>query len=117
MAVIYVDEEAGSDLPEIQGTEAAPFKTLLEAYYRHGAESEYQVKKKDDEEGYKPAAKSALKKAVAYAAQQKKKAEAAAKRAEKDAQDEAARLAVLEEAKKLKITNDPSLPEPVAINL
>ncbi|KAH7200236.1 hypothetical protein DER44DRAFT_790009 [Fusarium oxysporum] len=117
MAVIYVDEEAGSDLPEIQGTEAAPFKTLLEAYHRHGAESEYQVKKKDDEEGYKPAAKSALKKAVAYAAQQKKKAEAAAKRAEKDAQDEAARLAVLEEAKKLKITNDPSLPEPVAINL
>ncbi|KAJ4259672.1 hypothetical protein NW762_007602 [Fusarium torreyae] len=116
MVVIYVDEEAGSDLPEIQGTEAAPFKSLLEAYYRHGAESEYQVKKKDDEE-YKPAAKSALKKAVNYAAQQKKKLEAAAKRAEKDAQDESARLAVLEEAKKIKITDDPSLPKPVSILL
>ncbi|KAM0249629.1 hypothetical protein ACHAP5_002755 [Fusarium lateritium] len=116
MAVIYVDEEAGSDLPEIQGTESAPFKSLLEAYFRHGAESEYQVKKKDDEE-YKPAAKSALKKAVAYATGQKKKQDAAAKRAEKDAQDETARLAVLEEAKKIKITNDPALPTPVSISL
>lgn len=116
MAVIYIDEEAGSDLPEVQGTESAPYKTIFEAFFRHGAESEYQVKKKDDEE-YKPAAKSALKKATSYAAQQKKKLEAAAKRAEKEAQEEAAREAVLEEAKKIKIVNDPSLPEPVRINL
>ncbi|KAJ4246102.1 hypothetical protein NW757_009556 [Fusarium falciforme] len=116
MAVIYIDEEAGSDLPEVQGTESAPYKTIFEAFFRHGAESEYQVKKKDDEE-YKPAAKSALKKATNYAAQQKKKLEAAAKRAEKEAQEEAAREAVLEEAKKIQIVNDPSLPEPVRINL
>lgn len=116
MAVIYIDEEAGSDLPEVQGTESAPYKTIFEAFFRHGAESEYQVKKKGDEE-YKPAAKSALKKATNYAAQQKKKLEAAAKRAEKEAQEEAAREAVLEEAKKIQIVNDPSLPEPVRINL
>ncbi|KAF4469532.1 asparaginyl-trna synthetase [Fusarium albosuccineum] len=116
MAVIYVDEQGGSDLPETQGTESSPFKSILEAFYRHGAETEYQVKKKDDEE-YKPAAKAALKKAANYAAQQKKKLEAAAKRAEKDAQEEAARLAVLEQAKKIQIVDDPALPTPVRINL
>ncbi|KAJ4308939.1 hypothetical protein N0V84_011795 [Fusarium piperis] len=116
MAVIYVDEEAGSDLLEVQGTESAPYKTILEAFLRHGPESDYRVKKEGDNE-YKPAAKSALKKAASYAAQQKKKLEAAAKRAEKEAQEEAAREAVLEEAKKIKIVNDPSLSEPVRINL
>ncbi|KAH6898970.1 hypothetical protein B0T10DRAFT_535437 [Thelonectria olida] len=116
MAVIFIDEEKGIDAPETAGTEAAPFKSLLEAFFHHGAETEYQVKKKDDDE-YKPAAKAALKKAVNYAAQQRKKLEAAAKRAEKEAQEEAARLAVLEEAKKLKIVDDPSLPAPVHIGL
>ncbi|KAI5466649.1 hypothetical protein BGZ63DRAFT_369169 [Mariannaea sp. PMI_226] len=116
MAVIYIDEEKGIDAPDTAGTEAAPFKSLLEAFFLHGPETEYQVKKKDDEE-YKPAAKSALKKAVAYAAGQRKKLEAAAKRAEKEAQEEAARLAVLEEAKKIKIVDDPALPEPVRISL
>lgn len=116
MAVIFIDEEIGVDARETAGTEAAPFKSLLEAFFHHGPDVEYQVKKKDDEE-YKPAAKAALKKATNYASQQHKKLEAAAKRAEKEAQEEAAREAVLEEAKKLKIVDDPSLPKPVRINL
>ncbi|CAH0057082.1 unnamed protein product [Clonostachys solani] len=116
MAVIYVDEEKGIDAQDTAGTEAAPFKSLPEAFYRHGAELEYQVKKAGEEE-FKPAAKAALKKAVNYVAQQKKKLEAAAKRAEKEAQEEAARAAVLEEAKNIKITDDPALPKPVSILL
>ncbi|RSL39411.1 hypothetical protein CEP54_016330 [Fusarium duplospermum] len=65
---------------------------ILEVFVLHGAVSEYQVKKKDGEE-YKPAAKSALKKATNYAAQQKKELEATGKRPEKETQEEARRAA------------------------
>ncbi|KAK3318324.1 hypothetical protein B0H66DRAFT_233172 [Apodospora peruviana] len=116
MAIIYVDEVKGSDGPETQGTEASPFQSVSVAYVQHGPDQEYRVKKKEDEE-YKPAAAAALKKAVKYAAQHKKKLEAAAARAEKEAQDKAAREAVLEKAKSLKISQDPTLPAPVRINL
>jgi asparaginyl-tRNA synthetase len=116
MAVFYIDEEKGSDAAGTAGTEAAPFKTLSQAFLEHGADSEYLVKKKDDEE-YKPAAKAALKKAVNFVATYRKKQEAAAARADKEAQEKAAREAVLEKAKELKITEDSSLPKPVRISL
>ncbi|KAJ9293998.1 hypothetical protein DTO271G3_7374 [Paecilomyces variotii] len=116
MAVIYIDEERGIDAPETQGTEAAPFKSLQEAYLVRGADNEYQVKKKGEEE-YKPAASSALKKAVKYADIQRKKREQAAKQAEKKADEEAAREAILEQAKNIKISEDESLPKAVLINI
>lgn len=116
MAVIYIDEVKGVDAPDTAGTEAAPFKSLLQAYLEHGADNEYKVKKQDDEE-YKPAAKAAMKKAVSYSEQQRKKREAAAKRAEKDAQDAAALQATLEAAKNIKISEDPALPKAVLIGL
>lgn len=116
MAVIYIDEERGVDSPETQGTEAAPFKSLSHAYLEHGADNEYKVKKKDDEE-WKPAAKAAMKKAVSYADQQRKKKEAAAKRADKDAADKAAVEAALEAAKNIKISEDPALPKATKINI
>ncbi|KAH7313710.1 hypothetical protein B0I35DRAFT_376218 [Stachybotrys elegans] len=116
MGVIFIDEEVGVDAPQTPGTEAAPFKSLTEAYLLHGADNEYKVKKKGEDE-YKDAAKSALKKAVSYADQQRKKKEAAAKRAEKDAQEQAAREAVLEEAKNIKISEDEALPAAVLIKL
>src|SRR4051812_32754479 len=117
MAVIYIDEEHGSDASGIQGTEAAPFKTLLQAFVEHGADVEYMVKKKDDEEGYKPAAKAGLKKTAKLAEAQRKKAAAAAERAEREAKDAAAREVVLEKAKDLKITEDASLPPAVSVGL
>jgi Aspartyl/asparaginyl-tRNA synthetases len=116
MAIIYIDEEKGTDVTETPGTEAAPFKSLQEAYLERGADNEYQVKKKGEEE-YKPAAKSALKKVVNYAEVQRKKREQAAKRAEKDAEEEAAREAILEQAKHIKISEDATLPEAVLINI
>ena len=115
MAVIYVDEEKGLDVPG-QGSESAPFKTVSVAYLENGADHEYKVKKKDDEE-FKPAAKAAMKKAVAYSDQQRKKREAAAKRAEKDAADQAALEATLEAAKNIKISEDPALPKAVSIKV
>jgi asparaginyl-tRNA synthetase len=116
MSPIYVDEEKGVDAPETAGTEAAPFASLQQAFLHHGATTEYQVKKKGEEE-YKPAAKAGLKKAAAYVEQQRKKQAAAASRAEREAQEEAAREAVLEQAKNIKISEDPSLPPAVLINI
>ena len=116
MAIIHIDEEKGSDSHETQGTDATPFKSLSQAYLEHGPDNEYKVKKKDEEE-YKPAAKSALKKAAHYADQQRKKRDAAAKRAEKEAQEKAALDAAIEQAKSIKITEDPTLPEAVLINI
>lgn len=117
MAVIYIDEEKGIDAHDTEGTEAAPFKSLPQAYVeRGGAANEYKVKKQGEDE-YKPAAKSALKKAVNFAEQQAKKRDAAAKRAEKEAQKEADFQAALAQAKNLKITEDPALPKAVLINI
>lgn len=117
MATIYIDEEKGSDAHDTPGTEAAPLKSLAHGYTEHGgAASTYLVKKAGELE-YKPAAKSALKKAANYAAAQAKKHDAAAKRAEKEAQQAADFAAALEQAKNLKITENPALPKPVLISI
>lgn len=113
---IYIDETKGVDAPDTPGTEAAPFKSLGEAFCIHGAETEYIVKKAGEDEA-KPAANAALKKAVKYAATQKKKKDAAAERAQKETQEEADRLAVLEAAKNISISEDPAAPEAVSLPL
>lgn len=110
--MIYVDEVGGSDSSATDGSEPSPFQSLAGAYLRFGTDHEYVVKKKDDEE-YKPAAKSALKKAASYVEVQRKKQAAALKRAEQEAEDQATLLATLEQAKQIKITEDTSLPEAV----
>ncbi|POR34706.1 Asparaginyl-trna synthetase [Tolypocladium paradoxum] len=116
MTVIYIDEEKGIDANDTPGTVASPFNSLSQAYLQHGPEKEYRVRKKDEGE-YKPAAKAGLKKAANYADTQRKKRAAAADRAEKEAQEEAAREAVLAQAKDIKIAEDPVLPQAVLINI
>ncbi|KAK5658913.1 hypothetical protein OQA88_1727 [Cercophora sp. LCS_1] len=116
MAVIYIDEVKGDDAGADRGTEAAPYKTLNQAFIDKGEDSDFQVKKAGEDE-YKPAAKSALKKAVNFKKQHEKKLEAAAQRAEREAQEAAAREAVLEKAKNIKISEDESLPPAVQIGL
>ena len=71
--------------------------------------------KKANEDEYKPASKSALKKATSYAAQQQRKAANAAKL---EAAQEAARQAALAQAKTIKIEGDPSLAvaRPICLN-
>jgi asparaginyl-tRNA synthetase len=93
-----VDEKAL--MRTTQGTEAAAFKSLSQAYLERGPDDEYQVKKKDEEE-YKPAAKPALKKAAGYADQQRKKRDSAVKRAEKEAHEKAALEAAIEQGKSI----------------
>ena len=122
MATIYIDEDVGKDETTQQGTEESPYKTLQFAYLQRPGETQYLTRKSQDAadeaaKEWKPAAKSALKKAVNYFEQQKKKAarelELVAER--KKVEDE--RNKVLEEAKSIVIEQDPSLPAPVRIQL
>lgn len=125
MDTFYIDEGKGVDSLTTAGDQTSPYKSLQFAYSTHAPEPgsgaaapQFLVRKADDEDPeFKPAAKAGLKKAAAYHDAQKKKAlkekELAAAR---EKQDEA-RRGVLEEAKKIKITEDPSLPKPVKIRL
>ncbi|TPX11577.1 uncharacterized protein E0L32_007788 [Thyridium curvatum] len=118
MATIHIDDKAGKDEPGQQGTPESPFKTLQFAYLQHPAQT-YLVaaEAEDGSKEWKPAAKSALKKATTYyETQQKKKAKEAELAAARQRQEEE-RKATLEAAKKIVIEQDPSLPEPITIKL
>ncbi|KAI8948603.1 hypothetical protein F4801DRAFT_556299 [Xylaria longipes] len=125
MATIYIDEEIGRDEPSQQGTETSPFKTLQFAYLQRPAEAQYLVRSPASDEDtdavdgkvWKPAAKSALKKAVNYYEQQKKKAAREQELAVRRKQEEDERNAVLLKAKEIVLEEDASLPAPVKIKL
>ena len=124
---IYIDEDVGRDDDAAIGTETAPFKTLAHAMIMHPGAS-YQTRKSEtgpvDENGdpairlqWKPPTKSALKKATNLAEQQKKKQAKAADLAIRDNAEAMKRQAILDEAKKVVLTEDTSLPKPVRIRL
>ncbi|KAF2972818.1 hypothetical protein GQX73_g695 [Xylaria multiplex] len=125
MATIYIDEEAGRDESTQLGSEAAPFKTLQFAYIQRPAEAQYLVRSPAsdadtdavDGKVWKPAAKSALKKAVNYYEQQKKKAAREQELTAKRLKEEEERNAVLLKAKEIKLEDDASLPAPIKIKL
>ena len=122
MTTIHIDEDTGRDDPSTSGTDASPYKTLQYAYVTHPPEDSHTIsflvkKAGEADKGYHPAAKAGLKKAAAFADQQKKKA---AKEKDLQAQkssQEAARLQALEEAKKVTVTEDLTLPKAVKIKL
>ncbi|KAI1123672.1 hypothetical protein F5Y10DRAFT_47468 [Nemania abortiva] len=125
MATIYIDEEVGQDAASQQGTQASPFKTLQFAYLQHPAEAQYLVRSPASESDsdvvdgkvWKPAAKSALKKAVNYYGQQKKKVAREQELAVRRKQEEEERNAVLMKAKEIVLEEDKSLPAPIKIKL
>ncbi|KAI1172054.1 hypothetical protein F4777DRAFT_23795 [Nemania sp. FL0916] len=125
MATIHIDEEIGRDEPSQSGAEALPFKTLQFAYLQHPGEAQYLVRSPASEgdgdavDGrvWKPAAKSALKKAVNYHEQQKKKVAREQELAVRRKQEEEERNAVLLKAKEIVLEEDTSLPKPVKIKL
>ncbi|KAI0450978.1 hypothetical protein F5B21DRAFT_517038 [Xylaria acuta] len=125
MATIHIDEETGRDEPGQQGAETSPFKTLQFAYLQRPAEAQYLVRSPAADEDtdavdgrvWKPAAKSALKKAVNYHEQQKKKAAREQELAVRRKQEEDERNAVLLKAKEVVLEEDASLPAPVKIKL
>lgn len=131
--IVHVDETAGQDAETSTGTGASPYKTLQYAYLRHqGADSstQYLVRKpveasadgdtslpEPDNGQYKPAAKSALKKAATLFETQKKKAAREKELQTQREQEERERQTVLERAKLITISEDTSLPRAVKIRL
>lgn len=121
-STIYIDESAGSDAPSTTGAESSPYKTLQYAYVEHPPTEDspvnFLVKKTGEaDKGFQPAAKAGLKKAAAFLEQQKKKAQKEKELVAKQAEQEKARDAALEEAKKIVVEEDPSLPKAVKIRL
>ncbi|KAL4917485.1 hypothetical protein BDW62DRAFT_85032 [Aspergillus aurantiobrunneus] len=130
MASIYIDEDVGIDDSTATGSESAPYKTLLYAFEQHAPfdGAQYLMRKSQTEptgEGadpvakleWKPAAKSAIKKATTLLEQRKKKAAREQQLAIREKEEADKRRLVLEEAKKVVITEDPTLPKPVRIRL
>lgn len=105
---IYTSDKNGSD-ESGNGTESKPFKTIMQAM-RHAGKEPFPVIYVDGkEEGvkYEPAAKSQLKKITKLWAQEQRKNEAKSQREEEDAEK---RNKNLEDAKKIKIEENKSLP-------
>jgi asparaginyl-tRNA synthetase len=124
---IYIDEDVGRDEESATGSPEAPYKTLLYALIQRPGAS-YQTRKSEtgpvDANGdpavrleWKPASKSALKKATNLYEQHKKKQAKAADLAIREKEEAEKRKAVLEEAKKVILEEDKSLPEPIRIKL
>ncbi|KAI9737048.1 MAG: hypothetical protein M1834_000638 [Cirrosporium novae-zelandiae] len=128
---IYIDEDVGKDDQIADGSEQSPYKSLQHAYHHHASDSplpEFATRKSQtgpvaegqDEKvrlEWKPAAKSAMKKAVNYHAQQERKAAKEKELAIREKEEAEKRKATLEEAKKIIIKEDPSLPKAVKISL
>jgi asparaginyl-tRNA synthetase len=124
---IYIDEDVGHDDDSATGSATAPYKTLLHAMIQHPGAS-YQVRKSEtgpvDANGdpaarleWKPATKSALKKANNLYEAHKKKQAKADELAVREKAEADKRQAVLEEAKQVVLDEDKSLPEPIRIKL
>ncbi|KIX03773.1 asparagine-tRNA ligase, cytoplasmic [Rhinocladiella mackenziei CBS 650.93] len=126
---IYIDEDVGRDDDSAIGTETAPYKTLLYAMISHPPDTAtYQTRKSVtgpvDANGdpatrleWKPATKSAMKKATHLFEQYKKKQARASELAIRENAEAMKRQQVLEEAKKVIIKEDASLPAPIKIRL
>lgn len=132
MTSIYVDEDVGRDDSTANGSESAPYKTLIHAFLEHPPSdgTQYFMRKSQTEpEGeeekanptakleYKPAAKSAVKKATSLFENRKKKAAKEQELVIREREEADKRQLVLEEAKKVVIKEDTSLPKPVRVRL
>ena len=113
---IYVDEDCGSDEAHTKGTKEDPFKTILAAHIRFPPQSMaltpvyfIRVKKADsDDPEWREASKSALKKAAARFSDW-------LKATERHHTEEAKRQAALDEARKVIIEQDESLPAAITL--
>lgn len=128
---IYIDEDVGRDDSTATGTESTPYKTLAHAFAQHAPTTEgiqYLARKSQtDAPGedvdpaakleWKAATKSAMKKATNLWEQRKKKALKEQDLAIREKAEADKRQKVLEEAKKVVIKEDTSLPKPVRIRL
>ena len=129
-ASVYVDEDVGKDDHTSTGAEDAPYKTLLYALIQHPPKEGRQYLTRKSETGpvsadgdpkarleWKPASKAGMKKATNLYEQHVKKQGKADQLALREKQEMEKRQLVLEEAKKIKIVQDPTLPKAIKIHL
>lgn len=117
IAEVYIDEDKGTDNEAAAGTKQAPYKSVIYAYTRHttqGRPVSYLVVKENE---WLPAPKSALKKAANLHEQQMRKAAKAVEAKAKQDREEQERQQTLDEARKIKIEENPRLPKPITIKL
>lgn len=123
---VYIDDSTGQDTESANGTESAPYQTLSYAFIQRPPSEgrEYLTRKSglDETSGqsileWKPAAKSALKKATNFYEQHKKKQAKSEELALREKRDSEGRQKTLEAAKQVKITQDEKLPKAVKIHL
>lgn len=114
--VIYTSEKEGSD-ESGDGSAQKPFKTVMQALRITDGEEplpQIMVDGKADGERYEKLAKAQLKKVTKIYAQEKKKSE---DREKKEAEKAQQREKNLEEAKKITIKEDESLPKATRIQI
>ena len=124
-AKVYVDESKGKDAESQSGSEGAPYQSLSYAFIQKPPDGgrEYFMRKSElDESGqsileWKPAAKSAMKKASVFFEQHKKKKAKSEELALREKQEQESRQKTLEAAKQVKLTEDASLPKAIKIHL
>lgn len=129
---VYVDEDVGKDDSAADGSEASPYKTLLFAYIQHPptqpTDPQYFTRKSEtgpvSEDGdpearkeWKPATKSATKKVTSLYEQHKKKLAKTDTLALREKAEQEKRQQALQEALKIKISEDPKLPKAIKIRL
>ena len=129
---VYVDEDVGKDDPAADGSEASPYKTLLFAYIQHPptqpTDPQFFTRKSEtgpvSEDGdpearkeWKPATKSATKKVTSLYEQHKKKLAKTDTLALREKAEQEKRQQALQEALKVKISEDPKLPKAIKIRL
>ncbi|CAD6505470.1 BgTH12-00961 [Blumeria graminis f. sp. triticale] len=130
MGTIYVDTTLGLDNETASGSETKPYKSLAYAYIREGgiegktclvrASNPATViddPKIDDGHIWKEPAKSAIKKAQSALDAHKKKLLKQQQVATQEAERETTRLKNLEDARKVVIEEDSSLPEAIKITI
>ena len=123
---VHIDEDLGRDDASADGSQTAPYKTLLFAQIQHEPTRteglQYLTRKSESgpvstdgdpelRKEWKPASKSALKKVANLYDQHKKKQAKGDESAIREKEGKEKRQQVLEDAKKIKIEQDASLPE------
>ena len=129
---VYVDEDVGKDEPSADGTETQPYRTLLFAHIQHppapSHAPQFFTRKSEtgpvDENGdpsarkeWKPMTKSAQKKVTNLYEQHKKKVAKTDELAIREKQEHEKRQITLQEAVKVKISEDTKLPKATKIRL
>lgn len=126
---VFIDEDVGQDHPTATGTEQSPYKTLLYAKLQHRPEAAQYLMRKSETgpisaDGdpaarleWRAATKSALKRADNLYEQHLRKIVKGDQIALREKEEAERRAQVLEEAKKLTISQDPALPEALHIHL